>query len=282
VSNHGNLYEHGIELATNTSSEVRDLDMLSLFSPRRRSRRSAAIRPVEALESRTLLSAVNVISTPGPKGSVNLSFVGTAESDRLTIFMNNEMKVRVTGSTFKVNGGEEQTDLTFDSLNNVTMSLGAGSDSLWVIDVSIRNLVITDGMTATETNTYIVISASKDMQIKRLDATFNLGVAELTLNAAKSMSLDSVSVRLLNTTSSKILVTPVEGGTGTLEITGQFSVDASPGSQSADVVLIHALSNNPGDPARLRLPGGMRVNLGAGKDTFQVIGAAEISGLYSD
>jgi hypothetical protein len=251
--------------------------MFNLSSPRR-SRRNRAVSPLEALESRTLLSAINVISTPGPSGSVNLNFLGTPGDDTVSIFMSEDMKVRVTGGSFRVNGRAEQSELSFDRLNNVTMNLGAGSDYGSIQNVSLNNFLINDGTTFNETNRYFVGSFTSDVRIKNVDANFKFGVAEFTLqiNSGKSMSLESLAVRLRDTTSSKIMLQSFSGSA--LLIAGQFSVDAASHSQSSDLVLIQASPDSVADQTRVGFQNVVRVNLGGGKDTFQMIGTVTVNG----
>ena len=255
----------------------RGIKMINLFASRR-SRRNRAVCSLEALESRTLLSAINVISTPGPSGSVNLNFLGTAGDDTVSIFMSEDMKVRVTGGSFKVNGRAEQSELSFDRLNNVTMNLGAGSDYGSIQNVSLNNFLINDGTTVNETNRYFVGSFTSDVRIKNVDANFKFGAAEFTLqiNSGKSMSLESLAVRLKDTTSSRIMLQSFSGSA--LLVAGQFSVDAAAHSQSSDLVLIQASPDSVADQTRVGFQNVVRVNLGGGKDTFQMIGTVAVNG----
>lgn len=228
-----------------------------------------------------MLSVINVISTPGPSGSVDLKFLGTTGDDKVHIFMNNDMKVSVTGNTgdsFRVNGGPEQSALRFDRLNNVTMLLGAGNDSGSIHDVSLNRFVLQDGATAEESNRYFVSSFARDVRIERVDANFRLGVAELTLhiNSGKSMSLESLAVRLKETTSSKVMLQSFSRST--LVIDRHFSVDAEARSASSDMVLVQAFPDNPADGTKIRFNSVVRVNLGGGNDTFQMIGSVDVSG----
>ena len=252
------------------------LVMFNVFCRRRHTRRMSALLPVEALESRLLLSAVNVTSTPGPRGSVNLRFTGTAADDLVKIFLDNDLRVHVSGSSFMINGGNAQPDLYFDSVHSVTLNLGGGSDTGWIENVSIRNITINDGTTANETNRYTVISSSRDMRLNQVEANFNLGNAEFTLDSSRSIWMNNLAIRLQNTMSSKTIVQAVAGST--LDISGQFCIDASASSQSADYVLLQAFRNSPSDPVQLRLHGGMRLDLGGGNDVIQNAGATELGG----
>jgi hypothetical protein len=254
--------------------------MFNLFS-QRRGRRNRVVSHFEALESRTVLSVISVISTPGPSGSVDLKFLGTTGDDAVYIFMNAERKVSVTGNagdTFKVNGGPEQSTLRFDRLNNVTMLLGAGNDSGLIHDVSLNRFVLQDGATADESNRYFVNSFARDVRIERVDASFRLGVAELSfqVNSGKSMSMESLAVRLKETSSSRVSLASFSRST--LVVDRHFSIDAGARDESTDIVLIQATPDKTADGTQIKLNGVVRANLGGGNDTFQMIGSVDVSG----
>ncbi len=232
--------------------------------------------PVEGLESRTLPSAVIVTSTPGPKGSVNLKFAGSAADDLVRMNVDENLNVRVFGGTFSLNGGSQQTDLRFGKINNLTFNLGAGSDTGWIENVSAHNVTINDGWTRSETNQYTVISTTHNMRLNNVEANFNFGHAEFTMDSRQSVLTECLTIGYRDTSTSRTVLSVTQGST--LGISGQFSIVSPASSASTDYVLLQAFRNSDSDAVQLRLRGGTRWNLGGGNDLIQIAGAAEFSG----
>ncbi len=256
----------------------------------RRLRRSG----LTSLESRVLPAAVLITSSPGPNGTVNLNFEGTAGDDsflvgKQSLFGSMDGTIHVYsffGTTFRLNGGEETGDLVVGNLGNLTFNLGGGNDSAWLFDLEARNVTIHDGVTDDESNSYKIDRAFSNTKLGNIQANFNRGRADLQFSAVSyadlmgtvfdggTMEIGSVTVKSAMTQSTQVGLTSFPGAKFT--VTGLVSFESLGGS--SDAFTSTTVGNSFQPPTSTILKGGVRVNTGGGGDFVRFDGNLQVQG----
>ncbi len=267
--------------------------MFNLFNRRRR--RQASFQPLEALEVRLLLAAVNVTSTPGPNRSVNLSFIGSPEQDIVQLGLDSNQMVKVSAfipgsTTFKLNGGAEVQELTFRAVNNLTFNLGNGVDGAFVA-VPAGNITINDGADGSFSR-YGIFNDNRPgsslvhTKVGDIQANFWGGQVFFDVTASTgstglihSLRTGKLAINLVNTSQSEINLTAEEAAR--LNIQGQLIVSSPAAIVSRDTVNILAKSGNSPVMGQVNLLGGSRLNTGGGDDVVNSRGAVTFKGTTS-
>jgi hypothetical protein len=237
------------------------------------------------LENRQLLAAIQVTSSPGPKGSTNLTFVGTDGQNVLDLSLDATRQVVVRdlfgGSTFQLNGGPEVTQLTFAKLNNLSFDLGAGADGAFV-NAPAGNITIQDGADGAFSNYRVANSVnSRVTKVGDIQATFLGGLAIFGVSSfpgstgyVHSLQTGKLSLNLAGTIQSEVNLTADEGSQLLL---GDVSITSPESSASQDSINLLAKSGLATIMGQISL-GALSLNTGGGQDLVNSRGAVTYRG----
>lgn len=214
-----------------------------------RRRRQSRLSEVQVCEQRVLLSAVDVTTTPGPGGSVNVTFNGTEGDDQILLGPHYETGLLTAysfnGTTFRLNGGPETSQLTFTSLGDVafnlkggndgvsvfttslrdlSLDLGEGNDFAYIVDANARDVTIHDGATDFEQNSYAIQTFASSFHLKSIDADFDHGSSSITVNAFSGLSIEIGKVEISGGNANAGLALEADFG-GHIVVTGDVELE---------------------------------------------------------
>lgn len=245
-----------------------------------RRRKSIRRQVSEALECR-VLPAVVAVTLTNPAGQSNVTIVGSNSADQINFYPSNNASAVVVsshnGTRFSVNGAASVASFEFRPLNQILLRLGAGSDRA-NFATSLPQIVVEDGVAATETNQYLVNSSSGPMVLGGLRATIDLGNVEFFINGPQRIDTGDMAFNFLRTARTRIDVH--SKATSELNVNGGISVN-SMGPASIDQVTITGFRNEKFDIAfepNLKINGSFIANLGGGSDYLGISGTCALNG----
>lgn len=261
-------------------------------NPRRRMARKEYAP--ETLELRILPAVVAVTLThPATQTNQavmsNVTVVGSAFADDIQFRSagpaNRVWVTSSNGTRFSVNGTASVEQFYFTPLNQLTLRLGAGNDVV-VMSTNLPQIVIEDGLSVTETNTYTVNAEGPsdangiNMTIGAVRAIIDQGSIDFYVYARDQWALTTrnLDFAFLRTTRSTVGI--YAASQGVLDVRGDVRVNSA-AAASVDVVLISSTPNAKRDAANegtLKVFGTVSVQLGGGSDTVRVVGTTEIRG----
>ncbi len=235
---------------------------------------------IAGFEDRVLLAAVQVNSTPGPRGTVNLTLTGTPDDDLVILRRDANNHVHVSGSQFSWNGRADVSELVFPLVNDLVFNLGAGNDS-GIFDAPKGNVTIHDGAEGDAYSNYRMETgpSAAPQRMGSLKATFDHGTAYLVMETiGSSLTIRDININLVSTDSSSVYLGAL--GTTQLNVTGALKINSPEAVESRDSVSIFAVpapsgtSSSKAQPrAKVNLGGGTEINLGGGNDYVNMSGA---------
>jgi len=265
--------------------------MLDLFFKKHSVRHTRRCRPqwllqqVQACESRLLMSAVAVTTTPAAGGAVNVTFDGTDADDQVLLGKHYETGLLTAysfnGTTFRLNGGPEVSSITFSSLADVTftlaggndtasvfttsvrdlnLNLGSGDDSAFVVDANVRDLSIHDGVTDSEHNSFAIQTFASSFQLRDIDAQFDQGSSQITVNAFTGQSIDMRKVTIAGQNFQNAGLSVNADSNSHVLINGDVQVSQDPASFGFAGVSLGTQQASPGDPGTVVLRKDLTIN----------------------
>lgn len=234
---------------------------------------------IVACEERLLLSAVDVTTSPGPGGSVKVTFNGTDGDDQVLLGPHFETGLltayNFNGTTYRLNGGPEVSEIVFNtsisdvtfnlasgadsvsvfttSIRDLNLNLGSGNDIAFVVDANVRDVTIQDGVTDDEQNSYNFQTFASSFQVRNIEAEFDRGSSSIVVNAFTGQTIQlgkveisgenvqSVNWALAYDTSSHVLVN------------GKVDIEINPASFGVANVSLGSLSSAPGETGSVEL-----------------------------
>ncbi len=249
---------------------------------------------VQACEVRLLLSAVDVTTTPGPAGSVKVTFDGTDADDQVLLGAHYQTGLLTAysfnGTTFRLNGGPEVNELVFTSISDVTFNLnggsdvasvfttslrdvnfnlGSGDDSAFIVDVNARDVTIHDGAGDFEQNGYYIQTFASSFDLRNIEAEFDRGISQVNVQAFSGHTIELGKVTISGQNVQNVGFSANADADSHILITGDVKLDVDPaffGVASLSLGTQQSFSGNPGTVVlrkdiELRAPGGtMAVN----------------------
>ncbi|WP_397569088.1 hypothetical protein [Schlesneria sp. T3-172] len=244
---------------------------------------------IQVCEQRLLLSAVDVTTSPGPGGSVNVTFTGTDANDQVLLGTHYETGLLTAysfnGTTFRLNGGPETDSLTFSSLSDVTfnlnggsdgvsifttslrdlnLNLGSGNDFAFIVDANIRDVAIQDGVDDFEQNSYTIQTFATSYHLRNIEAQFDRGSSQITVDAftGKSIEIGKVSISGGNVQSVGFSAN-ADSGSQVL-ITGKVQIQNDPSYFGVANVLLGTQQATPSEPGSVVLTKDLELNAPGG------------------
>lgn len=261
------------------------------FRVTRRRRRFGVISlQVTPCEQRVLLSAVDVTTSPGPAGSVKVNFEGTESDDQVllgTHYLTGLLTAySFNGTTFRLNGGPEVSEVTFNTISDATfdlkggsdyvsvfltsirdmnLDLGPGDDTAFIIDANVRDLKILDGVGDFEQNAYWIQNFASSFQLRNIEAEFDRGISQLNVNAYSQQTIEVGKVEILGHNVQSVGFAIAADQNSHVIVNGHVELTINPASFGVANLSLGTQSTLPGDSATVELrksielhaPGGM-------------------------
>lgn len=254
--------------------------MFNPFGSRRNRRRTAPRNwTILPLESRVLLSAIQVISHLRNDGSVDLKIDGTTADDFISIVPDGAGHAQVFTANpdgFSLNHGTPQQVLTFAALHDLKVNLGAGNEGLFLSDVSANDVRITNGVSATDSGFYAFVSNSSNVTLGDVRIDVGKGNLVCNLDPLLALSFESFSINCTDTTSTRLIATT--RGSGSITVEDGFSMKSS-GASSSDTLEVAAVSFGPTGIGKIQIDGGLNLELGGGGDAVTFSGNISVAGV---
>lgn len=231
-----------------------DLFFKKLRAGRKRQRRYQwNSQPVQVCEPRLMLSAVNVTTTPGPGGAVNVVFDGTDADDQIDLGPHYQTGLLTAydfgDTTFRLNGGPEVSQIVFNtSISNVTfnlkggndsvavfttsvrdlnLNLGAGNDSAFIVDANVRDVNIQDGVDASENNSYNIQTFASSFELRNINAQFDAGSSGITIDAFTGQSIGVGKVQISGQNFANVGLSVNADSNSHVQFNGDVQIDAA-------------------------------------------------------
>ena len=258
--------------------------MFNSFEVSRRRKSDGASPQTALLESRQLLAAVQVVTTPGPNGSVSLDITGSEAEDWIKLSQGPDFQVHLTddfgtGTTFILNGGSPVSEVTFAAIHNIRLRLGEGNDSARLIDLNAGNIAIEDGFADQELNYYDLTNQYRDSRLGDITANFLRGHNYLNISSSNPgvgvWGANSMNVRKV-TVNSKAQTSFSAGAFGQAElvVNGVVTLNGI-GNRTQELRTgFSADSEN----ASVRLLGGVKYQSTSGNSTLTLSGDIQVFG----
>lgn len=225
----------------------------------RSNRRRKSARPINwsslVLEPRILPSAIQVIMSNDADGAVDLKIKGTAEADTILFTSTNDGQTQIELS---VNGIQQAPPIVVGKLDDVSADLGAGFDSLMILDgVVMDDLYVKDGTNFQDGGFHSIRAGSNSVRMG--DVRFDIlnGSVPVYLESNSSLALQSLSFNFANTAYTSINIST--GGEGSsLVVEKAFSVKSRSSSSLDRIEVVNnGFANN-----RIEFRGGVNLALG--------------------